>query len=339
MPDIIRYYLNEEPLLENVETLPARRPRGPRRRHRALGPLRRQAGRRLGGQGDRHRAAGRREDAGGAARDVLANPRGFIAQRPVALSTLPDLRRRAAGAAPRRPATVRHQRRQRRVGAARRADPRGTARGRARRQFEPGRWIQGHLGARRRPEPLRGRSPASPAHRAAGRGRWPTPMSPASAGRADQRRPSNERRRAAVARRRVALLDRPLRRARRRHRSHHQRLHPPDRRRPLQRRRDAPVARSSRSWASSSTKTDRSTTDVVLERLVFAHESPSAITGSLRPRTRTPAGPRGDLLGDVGLPQRAPSTNCAARASPGSQASAPRATSSSCATAPRSSRA
>ena len=92
VPDLIRYYLGEEPVLANVET------------HRledpdvlALGarPARRagaQAGRRRRRQGHRDRAAGRRARRWPALRDaVAADPRGWIAQRPVALSTSPTL--------------------------------------------------------------------------------------------------------------------------------------------------------------------------------------------------------------------------------------------------------
>ena len=91
VPELIRYYLGEEPVLPNVEThrleddgvlrVGARPPR----------PAGAQAGRRRRRQGHRHRAAGRRADAGRAARDGAADPRGWIAQRPIALSTAPTL--------------------------------------------------------------------------------------------------------------------------------------------------------------------------------------------------------------------------------------------------------
>ena len=57
-------------------------------------------------------------------------------------------------AAARRPAAVRGQRRRRRLGAARRPHPGRAAGGRARRQLQPGRRLQGHLGPRRGAEPL-----------------------------------------------------------------------------------------------------------------------------------------------------------------------------------------
>ena len=82
---------------------------------------------------------------------VVANdPRGWIAQRPVALSTAPTLIGDRLAPAARRPAAVRGQRRRRRLGAARRAHPGRAARGRARRQLQPGRRLEGHLGAGRR---------------------------------------------------------------------------------------------------------------------------------------------------------------------------------------------
>ena len=69
--------------------------------------------------------------------------------------------RRDARAAAHRPAAVRGQRRQRRVAAARRPDPGGAARGRAGRQLQPGRRLQGHLGAGQRPVDA-SRQPSTP---------------------------------------------------------------------------------------------------------------------------------------------------------------------------------
>ena len=60
---------------------------------------------------------------------------------------VPDLRRRRDRTAPRRPAPVRAAR-ARGPARARRADPRRAARGLARRQFQPGRRDEGHLGPR-----------------------------------------------------------------------------------------------------------------------------------------------------------------------------------------------
>ncbi len=148
VPDLIRYYLGEEPVLPNVETY-----RLDDAGHRRVGagvarPAGAQAGRRLRRQGHRHRAAGRREDAG-RARGQGARPTraDWIAQKPIGAVDLPDAGRRPDRAAARRPAAVRGQRRQQGLGAARRADPGRAARGRAGGQLQPGRRLQGHLGA------------------------------------------------------------------------------------------------------------------------------------------------------------------------------------------------
>ena len=71
----------------------------------------------------------------------------------------------------------------------------------------------------------------------------------------------------------------------------------------------ARVGDSSRFWAS--TEEDRpATTDVVLEDLVFSHESPSAITGSLRAAYENAATiTRSDLLERCGCASTAPSMN------------------------------
>ena len=81
--------------------LPARRPGRARWVLDQLDRAGAQAGRRLRRQGHRDRPAGRRADARRAARArSLADPRGWIAQRPVALSTVADARR-TSGCAPR----------------------------------------------------------------------------------------------------------------------------------------------------------------------------------------------------------------------------------------------
>ena len=63
VPEFIRFYLGEEPLIDNVETF---RLEDDDVRHEVLGltrVLRHQAGRRVRRQGHRHRTPGRREDA------------------------------------------------------------------------------------------------------------------------------------------------------------------------------------------------------------------------------------------------------------------------------------
>ena len=195
-----------------------------------------QAGRRLRRQGHRDRPAGRRARRSTTLRAAIeADPRGWIAQRPVALSTSPTLvgdRRRAA---PHRPAPVRGQRRQRGLGAARRADPGRAARGRAGRQLQPGRRLQGHLGARRRRRrPVRRTSATrrhawtptpAPVARPPRRGSRPAAAdAPASSNDGERRDGGSDEDRDAEPHRRVAVLDRPLRRARRRHRPHPRRV-------------------------------------------------------------------------------------------------------------------
>ncbi len=143
VPEMIRYYLGEEPIS------PTSRPtaRGSRRagaRARPPRPARAEAGRRApvatgSSSGPRPATGAPRCRA-----RCRADPRGWIAQELVALSTVAD---RGDGLGPaRRPAAVRGQRRQPRLGAARRPDPGGAARGLPGRQLQPGRGIQGHLG-------------------------------------------------------------------------------------------------------------------------------------------------------------------------------------------------
>ncbi len=185
-----------------------------------------------------------------AARQVAADPRGWIAQRPVLLSTVADLHRRRHRAAARRPAAVRGERRRRRLGAAGRPDPGGAARGHAGRELQPGRRLQGHLGARarrrgrRRPAAVTGPDGVdvldgrrAPTACAATQGRPSSHSSSSSNSR------HAARDRDAEPDRGVAVLDRALRRARRRHRPHPRRLRPPHPRGPLGRRdRRLPVA-------------------------------------------------------------------------------------------------
>ena len=158
---MIRYYLGEDAVLDNVETYRledadergdvARAPstsscssrstaRAARARHRPAAPRRRSS--------TRLRAARRADPAAGSP------------SRSVALSTAPDVGRRRAG--PRhvdlRPFAVNDGERVWVLPG--RPDPGGAAGGRARRQLQPGRRLQGHLGARRRGR-RHGRAPAA----------------------------------------------------------------------------------------------------------------------------------------------------------------------------------
>ena len=161
-------------------------------------------------------------------------------------------------AAPRRPAALRRQRRRRRVGPARRAHPRRARRGSAHRQLLAGRRVQGHVGAwrasvtaapwRRR----RSRASSSPAWAPCRRPRTRTiTRRPTPAQQQQQQTaaaaPSDEGSSHAEPHRRVALLDRPLRGARGRHRPPARRAPQRAARGPVGRRDPAPTPRCSTS--------------------------------------------------------------------------------------------
>ena len=101
VPDLIRYYLGEEPMPANVDTY--RLDERGRPCEWVLDSPRRagaQAGRRLGRQGHRHRAAGRRGDAGRRSRSRCGPTRAAGSRRSrSALSTVPDAGRRPDRAA------------------------------------------------------------------------------------------------------------------------------------------------------------------------------------------------------------------------------------------------
>jgi len=89
VPDIIRYFMHEEPLLDNVETF---RLDEPDVLHGVLEHLERYVVKPVDGSGGKGIVIGPQADEAtlDALRvEVLANPRGFIAQRTVALSTVP----------------------------------------------------------------------------------------------------------------------------------------------------------------------------------------------------------------------------------------------------------
>ena len=109
--DMIRFYLSEEPILQNVPTYICAGPNDLALRHRSSG--------RTGGQGGQR--IGRLRHADGAVfnvpssarefRDkIKANPRNYIAQPVVTLSTCADLDRRGPGPAARRSAALHRQR-------------------------------------------------------------------------------------------------------------------------------------------------------------------------------------------------------------------------------------
>jgi uncharacterized circularly permuted ATP-grasp superfamily protein len=89
VPDLIRYYRNEEPILQNVETY---RLDDPEIFADVITRLRDFVVKPVDGSGGKGIVIGPQADAKvlhNLRKDVEANPRGFIAQRPVALSTLP----------------------------------------------------------------------------------------------------------------------------------------------------------------------------------------------------------------------------------------------------------
>jgi uncharacterized circularly permuted ATP-grasp superfamily protein len=89
VPDLIRYYLNEEPLLDNVESF---RLGDPEALHEVLTNLERYVIKPVDGSGGQGIVIGPQSDEGAlnTLRATLqANPRGYIAQRTVALSTIP----------------------------------------------------------------------------------------------------------------------------------------------------------------------------------------------------------------------------------------------------------
>jgi uncharacterized circularly permuted ATP-grasp superfamily protein len=91
VPDIIRYYLGEDPILPNVDTY---RLEDPEHRGYALEHLSELVLKPVDGSGGKGIVIGSRADAATlrkARERVLANPRGWIAQREIALSTVPTL--------------------------------------------------------------------------------------------------------------------------------------------------------------------------------------------------------------------------------------------------------
>jgi uncharacterized circularly permuted ATP-grasp superfamily protein len=89
VPEFIRYYLNEDPLLDNVETY---RLEDPDCRHEILEHLDRYVVKPVDGSGGKGIVIGPQSDEETLATlrtTIVDNPRGFIAQRTVSLSTVP----------------------------------------------------------------------------------------------------------------------------------------------------------------------------------------------------------------------------------------------------------
>ena len=167
VPAMIRYYLGEDPILHNVETMhlvdnAVRKDALSAARGPGL-----QAGRRLRRQGAGHRAFGDR------CRTRRAGPRGGsrsqALDRPACGRALhvAHLGGQQHGAPARRPATLCSQRRRGRLGAPWWPDTGRPGRGQPGGELQPRRWLQGHLGGRRRA--LHARAPAAPGRTVPGR--------------------------------------------------------------------------------------------------------------------------------------------------------------------------
>ena len=154
VPEMIRYYLGEDPILENVPTYLMSDAEQRAWVLERLGEMVVKPTSESGGKGvfigpsASDEQIARQADA-----DHARTPERWIAQELVRLSTVPTAGRgRHARVAPRRPAPVRRVRR-RHPDRARRAHPRRAARGVDDRQLLAGRRLEGHVGARRRAEP------------------------------------------------------------------------------------------------------------------------------------------------------------------------------------------
>ena len=148
VPDLIRYYLGEEPILRNVDTW---RLGDPESREEVLDRLDELVLKPVDGSGGKGIVIGPRATPRSSTScaprcsptRAAGSPSRWCSCRPC--PTFVDGRSAAA----RRPAAVRGQRRPPGLGAARRPDPGRAARGRADRELLPRRRLQGHLGARR----------------------------------------------------------------------------------------------------------------------------------------------------------------------------------------------
>ncbi len=154
VPDLIRYYLGEEPVLANADTYrldePRRRGVGAGRRSTSWCSSRSTGRVARASSSVRARTSGRSTELAVKVRAQPARLDRAEADRPV---HLPHAGRRQDRAAARRPAAVRGQRRRQGLGAAGRPDPGRAAGGGAGRQLQPGRRLQGHLGASARHAP------------------------------------------------------------------------------------------------------------------------------------------------------------------------------------------
>ena len=153
VPDLIRYYLHEEPIIRNIDTW---RLEEDEARAEVLDRLDELVVKPVDGSGGKGIVIGPRASRRGARRPAApGDRRSPRLDRPAAGPALhrADPDRRHARPAARRPAAVRGEHRRRRVRPARRTDPGRAARGRAGGEQQPGRRQQGHLGAQRAAAP------------------------------------------------------------------------------------------------------------------------------------------------------------------------------------------
>ncbi len=146
MPAIVKFYLGEEPILKNVPTW---RCREEEQLSYVLDHLEELVVKEVHGSGGYGMLIGPKADKAtiaGFRAKLKSNPKNFIAQPTLALSTCPDLRGRRGGAAPCRSAPVRARRARPHPHRARRPHPRRPQEGLAGGEFEPGRRHEGYLG-------------------------------------------------------------------------------------------------------------------------------------------------------------------------------------------------
>ena len=150
VPEMIRYYLDEEPILANVATYLMADAEQRKYALDRLGEMVVKPTSESGGKGVFIGPTATDEEIARQAEIVRREPERWIAQELVRLSTCPTASPDGvAGAAARRPAPVRRVRRGH-PHRPRRAHARGAARGLDDRQLLAGRRLQGHLGARGR---------------------------------------------------------------------------------------------------------------------------------------------------------------------------------------------
>ena len=146
VPDMIRFYLCEEPILANVPTYLASNPKECEYIVKNLEKLVVKSANESGGYGMLVGPASTATQRAEFKELILDNPRNFIAQPTLNLSRHPSYLRRQVRGPPHRSAPL-HPVRRKNHHRPRRPHPRRAAQRLARRQFLPGRRQQGHLGA------------------------------------------------------------------------------------------------------------------------------------------------------------------------------------------------